>query len=595
MKKIIATVWLLLLLVGVAKASTLYERYFSALTDYTAGNPIDDRDLDGEFDGMTTALNRKVLCAASAPSSPISGQTWVDTTNKILKMYRNNEWVGINANHIGTSAMTTAQEGDLWYDSTNNLLETYDGSNWSILADFPASSAQGDIWYLSAAATLARLGKDANATRYLSNTGTSNNPAWAQVALATGVSGTLPVANGGSGATTLTDGGILLGSGTDAVTAMAVLADGEMIVGDGTTDPVAESGATLRASIGVTIGSNVQAYDADLTTYAGITPSANIQTFLGSANYAAARTNLGVAIGSDVQAYDAQLDDLADGTLSGAGTCNTSALTGTTYLPDNTVDTTALKTATGEVSTTDNATLTVTGGTYCFYPQIKSSDAGQYLEVGICGVYDVEGSNSTSYITVISLRREGGSGTMYAQFRYITTSGEDYWLFFLIDKQTKEILSTSGAPDHPAYGNSNDFEKQSHPFPSFNSNTQDIILIEKDQAKAIQTEAKEKNLSVLELVDNEYKIDFSKVYNYVPIHSGQFSPDEKPVLVKTIPDYIQVRRLLKMTEQDKIDKENRRLQREAEFEAKKAQDKIKKETILNKLGIKEEELNLLLK
>jgi|GEM_PF-4096342 len=50
---------------------------------------------------------------------------------------------------------------------------------------------------------------------------------------------------------TLTDGGVLLGSGTGEVTAMAVLGDGEMIVGDGTTDPVAESGATLRTSIGV--------------------------------------------------------------------------------------------------------------------------------------------------------------------------------------------------------------------------------------------------------------------------------------------------------------------------------------------------------
>ena len=47
------------------------------------------------------------------------------------------------------------------------------------------------------------------------------------------------VAHGGTGASTLTDGGVLLGSGTGAITAMAVLADGEMIVGDGTTDPVA--------------------------------------------------------------------------------------------------------------------------------------------------------------------------------------------------------------------------------------------------------------------------------------------------------------------------------------------------------------------
>ena len=69
-------------------------------------------------------------------------------------------------------------------------------------------------------------------------------------ALGSNVSGTLPVGNGGTGATSLTDGGILLGGGSGAITAMSVLADGEMIVGDGTTDPVAESGATLRASIG---------------------------------------------------------------------------------------------------------------------------------------------------------------------------------------------------------------------------------------------------------------------------------------------------------------------------------------------------------
>ena len=66
--------------------------------------------------------------------------------------------------------------------------------------------------------------------------------------------GTVGVTKGGTGATSLTDGGVLLGSGTGAVTAMAVLADGEMIVGDGTTDPVAESGATLRTSIGVGTG-----------------------------------------------------------------------------------------------------------------------------------------------------------------------------------------------------------------------------------------------------------------------------------------------------------------------------------------------------
>ena len=68
----------------------------------------------------------------------------------------------------------------------------------------------------------------------------------------------LAVGQGGTGATTLTDGGVLLGSGTGAVTSTAVLADGQMLVGDGSTDPSLESGATLRTSIGVGTANNVE-------------------------------------------------------------------------------------------------------------------------------------------------------------------------------------------------------------------------------------------------------------------------------------------------------------------------------------------------
>jgi hypothetical protein len=66
------------------------------------------------------------------------------------------------------------------------------------------------------------------------------------------------VAYGGTGVTSLTDGGVLLGSGSGDITAMAVLADSEMIVGDGTGDPVAESGSDLRTSIGVGTGDSPQ-------------------------------------------------------------------------------------------------------------------------------------------------------------------------------------------------------------------------------------------------------------------------------------------------------------------------------------------------
>ena len=59
--------------------------------------------------------------------------------------------------------------------------------------------AQGDLLYGSSATAWAKLTKDTNATRYLSNQGTSNNPSWNQVNLANGVTGNLPVSNLNSG------------------------------------------------------------------------------------------------------------------------------------------------------------------------------------------------------------------------------------------------------------------------------------------------------------------------------------------------------------------------------------------------------------
>ena len=67
-------------------------------------------------------------------------------------------------------------------------------------------------------------------------------------------SGTLGVDQGGTGATTLTDGGLLLGSGTGAITALGVATNGQIPIGDGTTDPALATLTGTANQITVTNG-----------------------------------------------------------------------------------------------------------------------------------------------------------------------------------------------------------------------------------------------------------------------------------------------------------------------------------------------------
>ncbi len=133
-----------------------------------------------------------------------------------------------------------------------------------------------------------------------------------------GITGTLAVGNGGVGVTTLTDGGILLGSGTSAVTATAVLGDGFMVIGDNSTDPILSQVLTASAGFvrhefgGIEIDISAVTTDNFLIgTNSGV---------IGVRTAAQARAHISLEIGTDVQAQSAHLDDLNSlGAVSGSG------------------------------------------------------------------------------------------------------------------------------------------------------------------------------------------------------------------------------------------------------------------------------------
>ena len=66
----------------------------------------------------------------TAPSNPLVGQIWYDSTNKKLKVYRSTGFVEV-ANIISSNTQpTNSAIGDGWFDTINNIFKIYNGAAW---------------------------------------------------------------------------------------------------------------------------------------------------------------------------------------------------------------------------------------------------------------------------------------------------------------------------------------------------------------------------------------------------------------------------------------------------------------------------------
>jgi uncharacterized membrane protein (UPF0127 family) len=237
----------------------------------------------------------------------------------------NNFIVGNGTNFVGESgatARTSLGLGSIATQDASNV--TISGGSITGITDL--AIADGGTGASTANAAINNLlPSQASANgKYLKSDGT--NTSWDDLNISTAdITGTLPIANGGTGATSASAARTALGLaiGTDvqgydpqlADVAGLTPTDNGVIIGDG-TNFVIESGNTLRTSLGLAIGTDVQGYDAQLADIAGLTPTDNGVIVGNGTNFVletgnTLRTSLGLAIGTDVQGYDAQLADIA--------------------------------------------------------------------------------------------------------------------------------------------------------------------------------------------------------------------------------------------------------------------------------------------
>lgn len=270
--------------------------------------------------------------------------------------------------------------------------------------------------------------------------------------LTTGVTGTLPVANGGTASTTA-------------------------------------SGA--RTALGVAIGSDVQAYDAGLTSIAGLTTTADRMIYTtGSDTYAVAtltsfgrsliddatatnaRTTLGLVIGTDVQAEDAGLTSIA-GLVTSADkmiyttSSNTYVTTDLTSFGRSLIDDADASAARTTLAALGTAGGTMTGDleTYSVSEEVEAlSGTTPAINVSLGTVFThtvATGANTFSFTGEVASRAtavtliltNGGSQTVNwpAEVDWaggtaptLTTSGVDILTFMTADGGTTWYGFTSG-------------------------------------------------------------------------------------------------------------------------------------------------------
>jgi len=111
----------------------------TTITDGTVDNTTSLQLFGKSYSGFGEGLNENLVkllenaASTAAPSAPLKGELWFDTTTNQLKVYDGTSFKPTGGSKSSSSQPTSPSAGDLWHDTANDQLSVYTGSAWQLV------------------------------------------------------------------------------------------------------------------------------------------------------------------------------------------------------------------------------------------------------------------------------------------------------------------------------------------------------------------------------------------------------------------------------------------------------------------------------
>jgi hypothetical protein len=237
--------------------------------------------------GQVSSVTNTAIAISAGAVSGLAASATTDTTNANNITSGTLDIARISGSYTGISGVGTLTAGT-WNAST--IGAAYGGTGF-------ASYAVGDLLYADTTTSLAKLA-DVVVGNALISGGVGTAPSWGKIGLTTHVSGTLGVANGGTGAATLT--GYVYGNGTGSFTASTSIPNGATTA---TSANTASAIVARDASGNFSAGTITAALSGNASTATSATTATNLAGgSVGTIPYqTAAATTAMLAVGTSGQ------------------------------------------------------------------------------------------------------------------------------------------------------------------------------------------------------------------------------------------------------------------------------------------------------